>query len=279
MIKRILIGIFAVLALFTMGACSGVNTQPDEVAIHYKGGALSSAKFEGCVESSNREWNGPGDDHYTYPKGQRTFSFTGRVGSEIEPVPVVTNDGQELAVPGFVTFTLNTDCKTLRSFHERVGIKYKAYKTDGWNEFLSDYLAVPLKASMNKASLASDWRSLYSDAEVQREFEEYVKENLPGEVQAALGADFLTINSVSIEKPRPEKGLRKGLAAKEEAKLQNDAQKERNTVARTKYDSMKDCRESGLSESACITIYLADQGNIPFYPVPQGGDINVAPRR
>lgn len=279
MTKRVFVGLFAALAILTTSACSGVNTQPDEVALHYSGGSLSSAKFKSCVPASQREWDGPGDDHYTYPKGQRTFSFTGRDGSEIAPVPVVTNDSQELEVPGFVTFTLNTDCDTLREFHERIGIKYQAYERTGWNAFLNDYLAVPLKASMNKASLATDWRNLYSNADAQREFEDYVKKNLPAEVSKALGNNFITINEVSIEKPKPSEGLRKGLAAKEEAKLQDEAQKQQNVVAATKYDSMRDCRNSGLSENACITIYLADQGKIPFYPVPQGGDLNVSPKR
>lgn len=276
--KRVAVALAGVVAVMTMSACSGVNTQPDEVALHYKGGSLSSAEFVDCVDSSKREWNGPGDNHYTYPKGQRTFSFTGRSGSEIDPVPVVTNDSQELEVPGFVTFTLNTDCKTLREFHERIGIKYGAYESDGWNAFLNDYLAVPLKASMNKASLDADWRTLYSDAEAQRAFEDYVKENLPGEVSKALGNDFIQINEVSIEKPKPSKGLRDGLAAKEEAKLQDEAQKQKNVVAASKYDSMKECRSSGLSENACITIYLADQGKVPFYPLPQGSDVVVNPR-
>lgn len=279
MTKRIILALLGILAVFSVSACSGVNTQPDEVALHYSGGSLSSATFKECVESSSRNWDGPGDDHYTYPKGQRTFSFTGREGSEMSPVAVVTNDGQELHVPGFVTFTLNTDCATLQSFHEKVGIKYEAYNNNpGWNEFLNDYVAVPLTASMNKASLASDWRTLYASAEAQAEFERYVKDNLPGEVESALGDDFITINSVSIEKPKPSEGLRQGLAAKEEAKLQNDAQKEKNVIAATKYQSLKDCRESGLTETACITVYLAETGKIPFYPIPQNGSIIVSPR-
>ena len=278
MIKKILVIAAVVLAMFTTG-CSVVNTQPDEVALHYKGGMFSSAKFDKCIPVSNREFDGPGDNHYTYPNGQRTFSFTGREGSEIEPVPVVTNDSQELNVPGFVTFSLNTDCDTLRTFHERIGIKYGAYKDGGgWDAFLNDYLAVPLKASMNKASLDTDWRTLYSNAEAQKAFETYVKENLPEEVRKALGDDFIKIHEVSIEKPKPSQGLRDGLAAKEEAKLQDDAQKQKNAVARTKYDSMKDCRESGLSENACLTIYLADQGKVPFYPLPQGSDVVVNPK-
>lgn len=278
MIKRVFTTLAALGVLVVMSGCSQVSTEPDEVALHYSGGSFSSKEFKGCVDPSNREFNGPGDAHYTYPAGQRTFSFTGSKGSEQSPITVTTNDGQNLSVPGFVTFTLDTSCKTLREFHEKVGMKYGAYKDGGgWDSFLNDYIAVPLTSAMNKASLAGGWYDLYSSSEAQAAFEEYVKENLPDEVEKALGADFLTINAVQISKPMPNEELTKALASKEQAKIENDAQKERNAVARTKYDSLKDCRNSGLSEGACLTIYLAESGDIPFYPLPQGGNLNVAP--
>jgi len=276
--KRIFVAAIAALALFSMNACSSVSTEPDEVALHYSGGSFSSKNFQDCVDPSNREYNGPSDSHYIYPAGQRTFSFTGAEGSEQGPITVTTNDGQNLNVPGFVTFTLDTTCETLRDFHEKVGMKYGAYKDGGgWDAFLNDYIAVPLTSAMNKASLDSGWYALYSSSEAQADFEEYVKANLPAEVEKALGADFLTINAVQISKPQPNEELTAALAQKEQAKIENDAQKERNAVARTKYDSLRDCRQAGLSEAACVTIYLAESGDIPFYPIPSGGNLNVSP--
>lgn len=279
MTKRIIAGVIALFMAVMITGCSTVSTEPDEVALHYSGGSFSSKNFKGCVGTSNRQMDGPGDAHYTYPAGQRTFSFTGAEGSEQGPITVTTNDGQNLSVPGFVTFTLDTSCETLRDFHEKVGMKYGAYKDGGgWDAFLNDYIAVPLTSAMNKASLDTGWYALYSSSEAQANFEEYVKENLPGEVQKALGDNFLTINAVQISKPMPNEELTRALAQKEQAKIENEAQKERNAVARTKYDSLKDCRQSGLSESACITVYLAEQGDIPFYPVPQGGNLNISPK-
>lgn len=276
--KTLIAGI-VIAAMMFMTGCSTVSTEPDEVGLHYSGGSFSSKEFKGCIATSNREFNGPGDGHYIYPAGQRTFSFTGAEGSERGPIAVTTNDGQELDVPGFVTFTLDTDCETLREFHEKVGMKYGAYKDGGgWDSFLNDYIAVPLTAAMNKASLDSGWYELYSSSEAQADFEDYVKSNLPVEVEKALGDDFLTINAVQISKPAPSEELKKALAGKEQARLDNEAQKERNAVARTKYDSLKDCRQSGLSENACITVYLAESGQVPFYPIPQGGNLTVTPQ-
>ena len=288
MTKRILIGIFAALTIFSLSACSSVSTEPDEVALHYSGGSFSSKNFKGCVDTSTREYDGPGDKHYTYPAGQRTFSFTGAEGSERTPINVTTGS-QEVLIPGFVTFTLNTDCDTLREFHERVGIKYKAYNGGGgWDSFLNDYIAVPLSSTLNEAAGAietpegqsadQNWYELYTKAEAQQEFESYVKENLPSEIEATLGSKYITVNAVSISKPDISEELKGSLAAKEKARLDNEAQEERNAVARTKYDSLSDCRAEGLSEDACVTIFLAETGKIPFYPIPQGGNLNVSPR-
>lgn len=287
MIKKMLVGLVAAAMLLTTG-CSSVSTEPDEVALHYSGGSFSSKNFQSCVPASKREYNGPGDQHYRYPKGLRTFSFTGAEGSERGPMPVTTGS-QEVFIPGFVTFTLNTDCETLRKFHETVGIKYGAYiGGGGWGDFLNDYVAVPLSSTLNKAAGAietpegqtrdQNWYELYTNAEAQNAFETYVKENLPTEIERTLGSDFITVGEVSISKPDVGEKLKGGLAAKEEARLQNDAQKERNAIARTKYDSLKDCREAGLSEGACLTIFLAESGDIPFYPIPQGGNLNVSPQ-
>jgi hypothetical protein len=282
-IKRLLIALAAVLFVFTASGCSTVSTEPDEVALHYSGGAVSSKKFKDCVGTSDRAWNGPGDQHYRYPAGQRTFSFTGAKGSERGPIAVTTNDGQEVLVPGFVTFTLNTECEALRAFHERIGIKYGAYiGGGGWESFLNDYIYTPLDSSMNKAALDGEvkgWKKLYADSSTQTEFENLVKDALPEEVSKAIGGDdFITINAVQVSKPNVDDSLKDALRAKEEQKELRDAQEEKNKVAASKYDSFKDCRRAGIGENTCLTIYLADTGKVPFYPIPQGGGLNVQPQ-
>jgi hypothetical protein len=291
--KRIIIGLLTVFAL-VIGAsgCSTVSTEPDEVALHYSGGSFSSKNFKDCVESSNRQTDGAGDAHYIYPKGQRTYSFTGAEGSERNPLAVTTGS-QEILIPGFVTFTLNTDCKVLREFHEKVGNKYKAYKDGGgWDDFLNDYIAVPLSATLNKAagsietpegkSRDQNWELLYNDAATQDAFEDYVKENLPGEIEQTLGgvdgAQFITVNEVSIAKPEINDDLKTALQSKEKARLENDAQKERNTTAKTQYETLSDCLDTGIGKEACTVIFLSQNGaDIPFIPIPQGGSVNYAP--
>jgi hypothetical protein len=69
--------------------------------------------------------------------------------------------------------------------------------------------------------------------------------------------------------------LKASLAAKEQARLDNEAQEERNAQVRTQYDTIGDCLKTGLSEQNCTLIFLQQSGaDIPFLPVPQGGAIN-----
>lgn len=286
--KAILVAVLAIMFVMFASGCSTVSTQPDENALHYEGGSFSSSKFENCVKPSSRNFDGPGDDHYIYPAGQRTFSFTGADGSESGPISVTTGS-QEVLIPGFVTFTLTSDCESLRKFHETVGKKYEAYKDGrdghGWNEFINDYIAVPLSSTLNKAATSietpegatkdQNWFLLYNDGETQRAFETFVKENLPDEIEATLGADYITVNAVSIAKPQISDDLKNSLAAKEKARLDNEAQRERNEQVRTQFDTIKDCLATGLNESSCTLIYLSQSGaDIPFLPVPQGGAVN-----
>lgn len=289
--KRLLVAFLAAFMLLPVfAACSTVSTEPDEVALHYSGGEFSSKKFQNCVPASKRERTGPGETYYVYPKGQRTFSFTGKAGAESKPIAVTTGS-QEVNVGGFVTFTLNTDCKVLRNFHEKVGKKYEAYKDGkggkGWNEFLNDYIYVPLNATLNNAagaiktpegqSAEQNWYLLYTSDSTRKEFEKYVKENLPAEIETTLGAQFITVNAVAISKPTIDDGLKASLAQKEQNRLENEAQKEQNEKVRTQYDTIKDCLATGLDKQSCTLIYLSQNGaNIPFLPVPQGGAVNYS---
>ncbi len=282
MFKKIAVSVVAIGAIVLMSGCSGVSTEPDEVALHYKGGSASSAKFANCVPVSERNYDGPGDTHYIYPDGQRTFSFTGAGGSERGPVDVTTKDSQTLAVPGFVTFKLNTDCDTLRKFHETVGKKYQAYKdgkanNQGWNDFLNDYLAVPLTKAMNQAALGTNWEELYSQETKQTAFEKSVVAALPASVKKALGGDYLTVLEVSISKPTPAQGLLDQLAQKEQNRLANLAQAEKNKTSATKYDGFKQCRERGISEQSCLVLNLAESGKVTLWPIPAGQGVVVNP--
>lgn len=282
--KKILIAVLAVIGLMAFSGCSSVSTDNNEKALHYKGGSFSSKKFANCVDGSDRNYDGPGDKHFYYPSGQRTYSFTGRPGSELAPIQAKTQNQVNLKVSGYITFHLNTDCKTLREFHEKIGQKYGAYGTKtgqfsggelprGWVSLLNDYLATPLNTSLDNAGLNFDWKTLAYNADAQSKFESDVKTNLPNQLSDEV-SKYIVIDQVSIQPPEPPTDLVDALEAAEKAKAENDAQKQKNETARTQFDQYRDCKKV-LSEQGCITLQLAKEGNIPFYLIPQGTGVNL----
>lgn len=309
-VKRLTSVLFALAMVLGLGACSTVNTSPDAVALHYSGGAFQSQQFVACVPASTRQINGPGEHYYYYPVGQRTFSFTGRDnGGETEPIMTNTKDSQQVAVSGFVTFELTVDigkneetgrmdCPQLREFHERIGYKAKAYFEGNpdlgelgmegsekgrtaadnaeWRDFLNQYLKTPLDMVMDDEGQKHGWRDLFQNQEAQTEFKDGVASALPLAVNMALGSsEFFTVRNVTISTPRPDQSLLDALKDTEVAKEENNAQVERNKVAKTKYSSMSECKAEGLSENTCLTIKLGEEGSIPIYIIPEGQSVQV----
>ena len=80
---------------------------------------------------------------------------------------------------------------------------------------------------------------------------------------------------MTVSTPVPDQGLLDALRDTEVAKEENNAQAERNKVSKTKYDSMKECKDAGLSEASCVALRAMDEGDIPFYILPEGQSVQV----
>lgn len=277
-IKAIAIMVALMLALT---GCAGYNPDIDETAIETDGYIFikTDKKLVECHSAGTAGYGGVGNDVVNLPAGQRTFSFTGNSSeAEMEPVPAVTVDGQTLAVPGFVKFTLTNDCTDLYDFWTKIGVKYDADSGEGWNNFLNDYLGTPITSSVNDATGDKGWLSLYQDATLRTDLEKELNATLQSKINSALGSDkWITIQGVTLSKPIASDELVRGLEAAEKAKLENKAQEQRNATARTKYETLGDCKKE-VSEDWCAIFFLADQGKIDLLPIPSGGNLNVSPR-
>src|SRR5688572_21096564 len=76
------------------------STGPDQVSLHYKGGAFTSERFADCIAPSTRVFDGPGDGHFAYPRSQTNFVFADEFEGDGAPVTFVTKDGIEMTVEG-----------------------------------------------------------------------------------------------------------------------------------------------------------------------------------
>jgi hypothetical protein len=285
--------IVAVVAAFGLSGCSRVSTQPDEMVLHYAGGAFEAIKFERCINpSSGATLLGPGDSAYSYPFGQRTFDFSGSEEAESKPISIVSKDNVEMQVAGSATFTLNTDCETLRQFHERIGLKYRAFfdgrDSPGWRSMLNFYLKQPLDRALDAASQEFEWKKLFNDPNAKQQWEERVGALARQFIKETAGADYFCQPNyvgtgdcgdivLTIQKPEPPASLIEALAAEQAAKQQNLAQQQINAKVKTELESVQDLVKV-LGPQGAILWKAIQDGRVQIVPVPQGGNINITPQ-
>ena len=282
-IRRVGFVIAFVLVLALIWLIFGVtkfSTKPDQVGLHYSAGPLSATEFADCIEPSKRVWDGPADIHVAYPAGQRTYDFsTTSPNPDSAPFTVATVDNQELTVEGVISFRLNTDCDTLREFHEQIGNKYDARMdknktSDGWREMLSVYLNQPLKRAMNEAAQGLEWKALYNDPATKAEWEKQVTKLLPQYIKQATGGDYFQDFSLTLQKPTPPAELLAALKNKEVAVEDNLAQEAKNQTVQTEAQSIRELVDI-LGPDGYNVYQAIKDGKIDVMPIPQGSSVIV----
>ena len=194
--------------LFSTSACGthSASTAADQVGLHYLGGPFSAKKYNSYIPASTKKWFGPGDKEYFYPAGQRTYDATGGKDAERGAITSVSQDSVEMSTKISVTFNLKTDEDTLRKFHEKVGIKYKAYMKDdetsaGWKRLLEFYLGQSIETTLDREVANYKWRDLYNKPEIRVALQDAVNKDLPDLVKSKIGAEYFDSFSAQVQKP------------------------------------------------------------------------------
>lgn len=201
-----------------------VSTGPDQVALHYSGGAFTPTRFKNCVDTSTRAWDGPGDKHFTYPSSQTNFVFGEGSDDAATPIDFVTKDGIEMTVEGVANFLLNTECDALRNFHDLIGNRYNAYmeggqRSYGWtNQVLPIYIGRPLDTAIDRAGQKYTYTELYTDPAKKASWENDVLAALPELVNRQTDGDvaFFENFAVTLQKPEPPQAIKEALIAQQE---------------------------------------------------------------
>lgn len=289
MLKKTLTGIAALaLGAAVLTGCSSVSTAPDQVALHYSGGPFSSTEFKDCVSTSTKAWDGPGDAHFVYPAGQRTYDFKGDGKGADSPAlsMVLAGTGEkgkdtqvELKQDGTLTFTFSTtNCEDLRAFHEKIGLKYGATNAGlkQLDELLDVYLGGPLQRALSEASQGVDWKTYYSDATVRAEVGKKATELLPRYVEELSGGVFFDNFSVQLQRPTLPPELTDALKATQVAIEQNTAQQQRNVQVQSELESIRELVDV-LGPEGYNTYQAIKDGKITVMPIPQGSGIVLNP--
>jgi hypothetical protein len=311
--KKMIVASVACLTAVTLTGCSGYATEPDQVGVHVNGYVMirSYRDIAGCFGVGGKDssgYDGPGDAHYYYPAGQRTYKFAGDSEKEAEalgadsPSIKVVKDNITLSLTGTVTFSLNTDCDVLKKFHQQIGIKkwgpkqHAAWISDGgdqdytgWNAMLDVYIEQPLQRAATDALLAEQesYLDLYN-GQGRAAFEKSIQDDLPTSVESLAGGPYFTSFKVQIQKPAIPDGVAQALTAKEIAKAQNEAQKIANQTVTTELESIRalvevlgqqgyiDYQRNKLSAQQLDLLKDAiAKGDITILPVPTGTNVTV----
>lgn len=230
--KRLAVVVVAAVSVLT--GCATASNPADLKSVHYSGGTTQAKKFKNCLDPSERSGYDPGDKYYAYPVRQIVYNASQDDGSERGRFGVVSEDNAELYVPVQLTFKLDTDCETLRKFHEAIGSRYTAYiegdgKTSadypsGWIALLNDVIGKPLDTTLDRVAQQYPWREVWNDPKVKAEMEAAVTANIEDLVNRQAGGDFFTDFTVLLSKPDPkDPQLVAAIAAEQAAVAQANA--------------------------------------------------------
>lgn len=264
-----------------------VSTGPDQVALHYSGGAFTPTRFADCVGTSTRAWDGPGDKHFSYPSSQRNYVFG--EGGDRASMTFVTKDGIEMSVDGVAAFLLNTDCETLRRFHDLIGNRYSAYMDSsagngsvGWLNMLSVYISKPLETAIDRASQNYTYTDLYTDPNVKAQWERDVLDQLPDLVGRQIDGEeeFFVNYSITLQKPVPPESVKEALigqqesvarakAREAEAQAQQKAAEAQIAVEKAEAAKIAE-RIKVLGRDGYLRQYAIDKGLNPYQPTTSG---------
>ena len=212
---KILLALVAVV-LFATG-CATTSAPADLKGVHYAGGSFSSKKFSDCIDPSTRDFS-PGDRYYYYPVRQISFEASESDSAERGRFTVVSSDNAQLYVPVRLTFQLDTDCETLRKFHEEIGSRYNASIQDdvtddgettsadypqGWVDLLNDVIGKPLDNTLVRVAQQYTWQEVWNDDAVRLEMQQELQSSIEDAVNAQAGGDFFSDFTVLVQKPDP----------------------------------------------------------------------------
>jgi regulator of protease activity HflC (stomatin/prohibitin superfamily) len=198
---------------------SGLKKTPrDRVGISYGGGPIEGVHFQRIVQpGSSLFFNGLFDDLYLYPSDQVNYIVPQQSaqaaqqqsaqqpqpqgsqptqgdqqaqGTQPAPDAVVapTSDRVQVSYQVAVYFKLNTD--ELRDFHEQLGLRYRAYTTDGWNKLIRDTFRQQIENALQEETRRVAVADLVGNADLLVELQDNVQTKLTQRLEDALGQRF-----------------------------------------------------------------------------------------
>lgn len=298
-LKRGLLGLGAIV-LLTVGlsACSTHYTDPSMVALRYEGGPTEGGKFVECVEPGDKQVSN--DSYYPYPTSQREAVWDGANfnqgtnSADYGDLAVTDKDGNLASLKIKVTFTLNTDCDVLRTFHEKIGRTRQAYFNNdgtygnGWLWAMTNYIGSALEQEAKGAAIGYTVDDMWLNPGTREEISSAIEERIQNAVNEGMEGDeqFYNIGAVRVFGAEPDAAFKELYQERKAAAVRAETA-EANKVAQIKEAQAKTAvaRQEALARRAEIAGYgnvdaylkalMIEQGMNPYQP-SYGGSV-VAP--
>ena len=160
------VAVLVVLGLFT----SAWGSVPvDQIGLHYSGGPIDGQRFQGVIEpGSGTRFLGLQDTLVLLPVTQRDYTASTADGADGGPIIAPAQGGVEMQFDVAAYFTLNTGDQTVRSFYERVCIKFDCDSEDGWDEMLRVNFRGPIEQAIQQSIREFTVDEIYAGAGERR---------------------------------------------------------------------------------------------------------------
>lgn len=206
------------VAAFGLTACSEHYTDPSMVSLRYSGGLTEGGAFVECVDPGVKQVSD--DTYYMYPTTQREDVWDSDK-FDAANVPASSADQGDLEVTtsggnlGYLkikaVFRLETDCETLKEFHEKIGRTRAAYfnadgtYNSGWLWVMDNYITSAVVELAGNNSVGYTIDELWLDPTKRDELANKIEEQLQKAVNDRTEGDtqFFITGDVSIFKASP----------------------------------------------------------------------------
>ncbi len=192
-VLKVVGGILVVcLVICGIGSLIGLRKAPaDKIALSYGGGPFEGAEFQGITQpGSGIKFNGIFDKWYEYPVTQRNYVLTDdNTGDEkVGGIRAADKNGVSEYIQLTVNFKINTS--KIRNFHEKIGLKYKAYGKDGWDKMLAENFRQPLEAVVQQKIRQYTTDEIRTGSTVLPDLTSAIELSLKDDIKKLLGDDY-----------------------------------------------------------------------------------------
>lgn len=209
-LKRFGLPVVLLVGLGSLTACSEQYTDPSMVSLVYAGGVSEGGEFKECAEPGEKTYSN--DSYYPYPTTQREDVWDGdhwgqgNNSADQGDLAVIDKDGNQAFLKVKVSFTLNTECDVLRTFHEKIGRTRGAYFNSdgsygpGWIWAMTNYISSAVEEDARSVAIKYSVEDMWLDPVVRDEMSSAIEETIQRTVNDGMegSEQFYTIGSVRI---------------------------------------------------------------------------------